>query len=230
MIQLYHVFKEYAGREALLDVTLHMRKGEFAFLTGPSGAGKSTLLRVILAAERVSRGQVLVDGTNIAKIGRRSIPYLRRNIGVIFQDFKLIQTRTVFDNIALPLEAVGTSRFLIQRKVETVLEEVGLHGMGKRLPPTLSGGEQQRVAVARAIVSDPVMILADEPTGNLDIELSHEILGMLERVHRKGTTVLMATHDRFLVERSHHRHVQLVQGRVVDDVRGRSTLPSMDGA
>ena len=227
MIQLYHVFKKYGERDALLDITLRIRKGEFVFLTGPSGAGKSTLLRILIAAERAHRGQILIDGTNIVRISRRSIPFLRRNMGVVFQDYKLISTRTVFDNIAMTLEVVGTSRVLINRKVEGVLEMVGMRGMGLRLPPTLSGGEQQRVAIARAIVADPVILLADEPTGNLDPDLSKEILAILEEVHRKGTTVLMATHDLFLVENSHHRHIRLESGRVVDDGRGRPDIPTM---
>jgi cell division transport system ATP-binding protein len=228
VIHLLHVFKSYDENEALRDVTLHVRKGEFVFLTGPSGAGKSTILRVILASEEVNAGQVLIDGTNIAHIKRRSLPYLRRNIGVVFQDFKLIGSRSVFDNVALALEVVGTSAPLIERRVEAVLEQVGLARMADRLPPTLSGGEQQRVAIARAIVSDPVILLADEPTGNLDPELSREIVDILERVHRKGTTVLMATHDLPLVDSKHYRHVRLMKGRVVDDGRGQTAMTMLE--
>ena len=224
MIRFLHVFKSYDEYEALRDISLHAMKGEFAFLTGPSGAGKSTLLRLMIAAERPNSGQVLIDGTNIANIRRRSVPFLRRNIGVVFQDYRLIPTRSVLDNVALGLEVLGTSPILIKRRVNAVLAEVGLAHMGDRLPPTLSGGEQQRVAIARAIVSDPVILLADEPTGNLDPDLSREIVDILEKVHRKGTTVLVATHDLHLVESKHHRHIRLKSGRVVDDGRGHVAM------
>lgn len=216
MLKFDHVSKRYpdAG-DALLDVTFHLQRGEFAFLTGHSGAGKSTLLKLIAVMERCSRGQVLLDGQNLNKASDRQIPYIRRKLGLIFQDYKLLQDRTVFDNVALPLVVAGYSHFDIGRRVRAALDKVGLLGKEKKLPQTLSGGEQQRVGIARAVINKPPLILADEPTGNLDPELSSEIMKLFEDFQQVGVTVLIATHDIALVERMGHRVLQLDHGRLV---------------
>ncbi len=217
MIELFGVTKAYAGEApALADVSLSVRKGEFVFLTGPSGAGKTTLLRLLFAAERPSEGQILVNGRNFTRVGAREIPYLRREIGVVFQDFKLLPARTVFDNVALPLEVAGVPAREMRRKVAHVLRAVSLSHRMFAHPPALSGGEQQRVAIARAVINDPVVLLADEPTGNLDPDLSLEIMGLLFDIHARGTTVMVATHDRTLINRFHHRVLTLDHGRLVE--------------
>ena len=216
MIQLFHVAKTYAGAEtpALGDVNLHIEKGEFVFLTGPSGAGKSTLLKLIFAAEQCSSGQILVAGRNIARLGRRQIPALRRQIGVVFQDFKLIESLNVVDNVALTLDVRGMTRRQSISKVREVLARVGLaHKLGVK-PRQLSGGEQQRVAIARALVADPLVVLADEPTGNLDPERSLDIMNLLDDVSVRGATVVVATHDPALLERFRKRIITLEAGRV----------------
>jgi cell division transport system ATP-binding protein len=217
MIELFGVSKAYAGETpALADVSLSVRKGEFVFLTGSSGAGKTTLLRLLFAAERPTAGQILVNGRNLTRVPAREIPYLRREIGVVFQDFKLLPARTVFDNVALPLEVAGAPAREVRRKVALILRAVSLsHRMFAR-PPALSGGEQQRVAIARAVVNDPVVLLADEPTGNLDPDLSLEIMGLLFDIHARGTTVVVATHDRTLINRFHHRVITLDHGRLAE--------------
>jgi cell division transport system ATP-binding protein len=201
MIQLFHVFKEYAEEgPALADVSLHVQKGEFVFLTGPSGAGKSTLLKLIFCAEPATSGQVLVFGRNVSKLRASAVPHLRRNIGVVFQDFKLLPDRTVAENVAFPLEVRGMPPRVARRRVAAMLRSVGLeHAQGK-FPLSLSGGEQQRVAVARALVATPALLLADEPTGNLDPERTVEVLDLLEAANARGTTVVVATHDRSLLE------------------------------
>jgi cell division transport system ATP-binding protein len=202
MIQLYHVYKAYSGeRYALHDVTLSAEKGDFFFITGPSGAGKTTLLKLIFCAERTTRGQLLVDGLNLQRLTRARIPYLRRKIGVVFQDFKLLGERTVFANVALALEVIGRPRSYIDKKVRQVLRLVGLDGKENHLCSRLSGGEQQRVAIARAVVSNPILVLADEPTGNLDEEITLEILELFREINRRGTTVVLATHNRELIGR-----------------------------
>jgi len=222
MIQFYHVTKRYPnGVEALQDVTFHLREGEFSFLTGASGAGKTTLVRLILAMERVTDGQILVAGRNIQVLRKGSIPYLRRNIGVVFQDFRLLNNRTVFDNIAIALEIIGLPRREIVTRVMQMLEVVQLEQYRKELPQSLSGGEQQRVAIARALVNEPAILLADEPTGNLDPELSVEIMNVLLDVQRKGTTVLVATHDRALIQRYDQRVLALERGMLIRDEGGR---------
>jgi cell division transport system ATP-binding protein len=218
MIQLFHVHKRYAGEApALLDVTLGVGKGEFVFLTGPSGAGKSTLMRLVFCAEVATTGQVLVFGRNVAKVKPSQIPYLRRSIGVVFQDFKLLPDRTVAENVAFPLEVRGLPVREVRHKVASVLRSVGLELKGDKFPLSLSGGEQQRVAVARALVGDPALLLADEPTGNLDPERTLEVMDLLHAANARGTTVLVATHDRSLLERYKKRVVALERGRVVAD-------------
>ncbi len=218
MIRLFHVTKSYGrGERALDDVTFSMEKGEFAFVTGPSGAGKTTLLRLLFAAERPTRGRVLVADHDVSRLRTASVPILRRNVGVVFQDFKLLPRRTVFDNVAFALEVLGRPRSVIRERVMTVLRQVGLGHRSASLPVRLSGGEQQRVAIARALVNQPAVLLADEPTGNLDAELAIGIMELFETVNSRGTTVLFATHDRSLVEAYTKRVLRLEQGRLVSD-------------
>lgn len=215
MIQLFHVSKKYplSRDEALRDVTMHLEKGELAFLTGPSGAGKSTLLRLLFGAEQPTSGQVVIAGNNIAHLSQDSLPYLRRNIGVVFQDFKLLPGRTVFDNVAIVLEVLDKPRSYIHPKVLHILQQVGLAHKADVLPESLSGGEQQRVALARALVNDPQILLADEPTGNLDPERARDIIGLIEKTNIRGTTVLIATHDPQLY--TGKRVFRLEEGRLV---------------
>ncbi len=221
MLQLLKVTKRYPGEKPSIDgVTLALRKGEFAFLTGPSGAGKSTLMRLVVAAERPTSGKVLVLGRDVSRTSARQVPYLRRAMGVVFQDFKLLTHRTAAENIAAPLEVRGVPRSEVRRRVEKALRGVGLELKGDKFPPALSGGEQQRVAVARALVGDPALLLADEPTGNLDPERTLEVMELLHAAHARGTTVLVATHDRSLLERFTRRVIALDAGRVVSDGLG----------
>lgn len=216
MIRFTNVSKRYpGGYEALSDVSFHLSPGEMAFLTGHSGAGKSTLLKLIALIERPSGGQVVVNSQNLAKVSRRKIPYHRRNIGIIFQDHRLLFDRTVFDNVALPLIIAGYSRDEIGRRVRAALDKVGLLKKEKLYPITLSGGEQQRVGIARAVINKPPLLLADEPTGNLDPELSREIMGIFEEFNRVGVTVLIASHDLALIDQMQARRLILEQGRMV---------------
>ncbi len=215
MIQLFHVYKSYgADAHALVDVSLNIDKGELVYLSGPSGAGKSTLLRLVFCAERPSRGQLLVGGRNVARLGASAVPFLRRNIGVVFQDFKLLLRRTVEENVALTLEVMGAPRRDIRRRTYAMLKQVGLAHKLHHYPLRLSGGEQQRVAIARALVGEPQILLADEPTGNLDEERAREIMELLDHANSRGTTVVVATHDRMLLERG-RRIIHLDAGRVV---------------
>jgi len=218
VIQLFHVTKEYPGDgPALQDVSLTIDKGEFVFLTGASGAGKSTLLKLIFCDEAATDGQLLLFGKNVAKISGAAIPFVRRNIGVVFQDFKLLANRTVEENVALPLEVRGLAQKEIRRRVRGLLRSVGLEHRAGKFPPSLSGGEQQRVAVARALAPDPALLLADEPTGNLDPERTLEVMELLHGASARGTTVVVATHDRSLLERYKRRVVVLEAGRLVSD-------------
>jgi len=218
MIQLYNVHKRYPnGVDALQDINLRIHEGEFLFLSGPSGAGKSTLVKLLLAYEKATSGQVLVAGRNVQVLKSSAIPYLRRNIGVVWQDFKLLNRRTVFDNVAISLEILGLRPHEISRRVHQMLEVVGLERYASTMPLMLSGGEQQRVAIARALVNEPVLLLADEPTGNLDPDLSVEIMNLLLDLQQKGTTVLVATHDRFLLERYSQRRILLNRGHLIED-------------
>lgn len=221
MIRFANVSKRYpGGYEALSDVSLHVAPGEMAFLTGHSGAGKSTLLKLIALIERPTNGQVIINGQNFAKVGRRRIPYVRRDIGIIFQDHRLLFDRTVFDNVALPLIIAGHGHQEIGRRVRAALDKVGLLSKEKMYPITLSGGEQQRVGIARAVVNKPPLLLADEPTGNLDPELSREIMGLFEEFNRVGVSVLIASHDLELIRRLGHRVLRLDHGRMVGDTGG----------
>lgn len=221
MIRFEHVAKRYPGGvQALSDVNFELERGEMAFLTGHSGAGKSTLLRLIAVLERPSRGQVLFDGKNVGRVSNRQIPRLRRKVGVIFQDHKLLTDRKVLDNVALPLLIAGLSWSEIRRRVRAALDLVGLLDKENTRIPALSGGEQQRVGIARAMIGKPPVLLADEPTGNLDPELSAELMQLLCTLSELGTTVLIATHDLERVRRLGRRTLVLESGSMVDDRAG----------
>jgi cell division transport system ATP-binding protein len=226
MIQMYHVDMRYSGGTVgLHDVSMTIERGEFVFLTGPSGAGKTTLLRMLFGAERPSSGQVLVAGRNLARLGRGPIAELRRQVGVIFQDFKLLPERSVFDNVAVTLEIAGASRREIRARVWSILKRLGLGHRLDHRPRALSGGEQQRVAIARALVNDPPLLLADEPTGNLDPDLALDIMDIIADAHARGTTVMVATHDPHLLDRYRHRRIVLERGKMVGDLRLDRSAP-----
>ncbi len=223
MIELQHVTKLYpaSSRPALDDVSTEIDKGEFVFLVGSSGSGKSTFLRLLLKEETATSGKVEVAGKDLGKLSNWKVPALRRSIGCVFQDFRLLPNKTVFQNVAFALEVIGKPAHTVDAVVPEVLELVGLEGKGKRLPHELSGGEQQRVAVARAFVNRPMILLADEPTGNLDPSTSVGIMKLLDRINRTGTTVVMATHDDDIVDQMRKRVVELDAGRLVrDESRG----------
>lgn len=217
MIRFDNVGKRYpGGHEALAGVSFRLERGEMAFLTGHSGAGKSTLLRLIALIERPTRGQVLLDGENLGRVRRQRVPYVRRRMGIIFQDYRLLHERTVFDNVALPLVIEGHPHAEIARRVRAALDKVGLLERERMLPVTLSGGERQRVSIARAVVHKPPLLLADEPTGNLDPDLSREIMELFEQFHQVGVTVLIASHDLDLIRSMGHRVLRLRAGRLDD--------------
>jgi len=220
MIRFEHVSKRYsAGHEALTELSFDLAAGEMAFVTGHSGAGKSTLLKLIALVERPTRGQILVNGQNLGQVRRRRIPQVRRGIGMVFQDHRLLMDRSVFDNVALPLVIAGAGREETARRVRAALDKVGLLGREHEAPVTLSTGEQQRVGIARAIVVKPPVLIADEPTGNLDPQLSAEIMTLFSEFHQVGTTVLIASHDLPLVKRMGKRVLVLDHGRLIDDFR-----------
>ncbi|NIP72360.1 MAG: cell division ATP-binding protein FtsE [Gammaproteobacteria bacterium] len=221
MIQFHNVTKRYPeGHDALKAVSFHLPPGEMGFLTGHSGAGKSTLLKLIALIERPTRGQALVDNINLSSVRRGRVPYVRRRIGVIFQDHRLLHDRSVFDNVALPLVIAGYRQQDIGRRVRAALDKVNLLGKERQYPLALSGGEQQRVGIARAVVNKPPLLLADEPTGNLDPELSREIMELFEQFNQVGVTVLIATHDLALIRTLGHRILTLKQGRMLDQGAG----------
>jgi cell division transport system ATP-binding protein len=215
MIQFENITATYADNVGIFDLSFQIEKGELVFLMGPTGAGKSTVLRTIYKDIPLQDGSLYIDDVDVSYMPSRKIPYYRRKIGMIFQDFRLIQDRTVFENVALPLHIVGTSTKDIRQRVRTMLEKVGLNGSEKYFPSQLSGGEQQRVSIARALVKDPVVILADEPTGNLDPNVSDEILDILETATDNGTSVLMSTHNFPLIRPRKKRFIELNEGRIV---------------
>ncbi len=222
MISLQHVTKIYKNEiVALDDVSVEIEKGEFVFIVGPSGSGKSTAIRLLLKEEEATKGDIFVAGKNLEKLSSWKVPYLRRNIGTVFQDFKLLQDKTVFENVGFALEVIGKPKHVIDQRVPEILELVGLGDKLNGYPDELSGGEQQRVSIARACVNRPLVLLADEPTGNLDPSTSVDIMRLLDRVNRIGTTVVMATHDQAIVDAMRRRVIELDAGRVVrDQARG----------
>ena len=218
MVEFRNVSKVYNnGTEALHNINLNVEKGEFVFIVGSSGAGKSTFLKLIMCEERPNSGQVIVDGVDVSHIRKGKIPYIRRKMGIVFQDFRLIDHMTVYDNVAFAMRVVGASSRYIKKRVPYILSLVGLQHKAKHYPTELSGGEQQRVSLARALVNNPSMIVADEPTGNIDPALSFEIVDLLSEINRRGTTVLMVTHEHALVKHFHKRIIQIHSGEIVAD-------------
>lgn len=219
MINFDNVSKQYknSNTPALDEINLNIEQGEFVFLVGQSGSGKSSLLRLLLKEEKPSSGTVTVDGINVAKLPNRKVPAFRRTMGIVFQDFRLLPGKTVFDNVAFGMEVIGKSKKEIQQRIPAILELVGLEEKAHRLPSELSGGEQQRVALARAFVNKPKLLLADEPTGNLDPSTSVGIMKLLDRINRTGTTIVMATHDVAIVDQMRKRIVQMENGKIIRD-------------
>lgn len=232
MIRFENVKKIYTGLDsksadivALHDVNLSIQKGEFVFVLGHSGAGKSTFLKLIMCEERPNSGQIIVDGIDVSRIRKRKIPYIRRKMGIVFQDFRLIDHMTVYDNVAFAMRVVGASPRTIRKRVPYILSLVGLQHKAKHYPTELSGGERQRVGLARALVNNPSMIVADEPTGNIDPALSFEIVDLLSEINRRGTTVLMVTHEHSLVKHFHKRIIQIHSGEIVADTAAMQAPP-----
>ena len=218
MIDLVNVTKTYeTGTHALNGIDMHIDDGEFVFLVGASGSGKSTMIKLLTPELKPTSGSILVNGYKLESIKRSSVPYMRRTLGVIFQDFRLIENKTVYENVAFAMRVIGASTKEIKKRVPYVLELVGLENKGRRLPNELSGGEQQRVAIARALINNPTMIIADEPTGNLDPARSFEIMLLLEQINALGTTVMVVTHEKGLVDRFTKRVVAIDEGRVISD-------------
>lgn len=227
MIEFQGVYKTYDGDcDALHDVNLHIDDGEFAFIVGASGAGKSTFLKLIMREQVPSSGEVTVNNYRLSRLKRKQVPYFRRTMGIVFQDFRLIDTMTVFENVAFSMRVIGKTRREIRRRVPYVLQLLDLQDKADRYPPSLSGGEQQRVGLARALVNNPSLIIADEPTGNVDPQMSHDIVDLLTKINEKGTTVLMVTHQHELVQQFDHRVITLEGGRIVSDT-GKRYEPQM---
>ena len=221
MIRLIDVYKEYDnGTKALKGVNMRIDDGEFVFLVGPSGSGKSTVIKLITAEIAPTEGSLMVNGYNLNNISPRQVPYMRRTLGIVFQDFRLIQKKTVYENLSFAMRAIGASSRELRRRIPYVLQLVGLEQKADRYPGQLSGGEQQRVAIARALVNNPSMIIADEPTGNLDPQRSLEIMMLLERINELGTTMLVVTHEKNLVNRFDKRVVAIENGRIISDKTG----------
>ena len=217
MIQLFHVSKNFGANVALKDISLRIRKGEYVFITGPSGAGKTTLLRLLFGAERPTEGQILIDRINLNRISRLNLDLLRRRIGFVFQDFKLLPRKTVFQNVAIALEVIGERSALVRKKTHQMLRAVGLSKKEEAYPLQLSGGEQQRVAIARAVVNNPLILFADEPTGNLDPDITRDIMILFRSINLRGTTVVIATHSRELMRDTDQRIIHLSEGRMVGE-------------
>jgi cell division transport system ATP-binding protein len=218
MISLQRVTKTYQnGVTALTDVNVEVEKGEFIFVVGPSGSGKSTMIRLLIREEDATKGQIFVGGKNLARMANRDVPKLRRNVGTVFQDFRLLQDKTVFHNVGFALEVIGKPKHVIDQRVPEILEYVGLGDKINNYPDELSGGEQQRVSIARACVNRPLVLLADEPTGNLDPNTSVDIMRLLDKVNRIGTTVVMATHDQAIVDAMRKRVIELDKGYLIRD-------------
>lgn len=234
MIDFENVSKTYPnGTHALHNITLHIDKGEFVFIVGASGAGKSTFLKLIMREETPTSGEITINGNKLSKLRKRDVPYLRRHMGIVFQDFRLIEKMNVFDNVAFAMRAVGEKPSVIKKRVPYVLQLVGLEDKMKDKPSELSGGEQQRVSLARALVNNPAIIIADEPTGNIDPELSYEILDLLIRINEMGTTVLVVTHEHDLVREFNQRVIAIDKGRVVTDMTDgmpTAAAPAYDSA
>ena len=225
MIEFQNVSKTYPnGTHALYNVDINIEKGEFVFIVGASGAGKSTFLKLIMHEETPSSGEIIINGKKTSKMKRREVPYLRRHMGIVFQDFRLIDKMNVFDNVAFAMRAVGEKNSVIKKRVPYVLDLVGLKGKMKDRPGKLSGGEQQRVSLARALVNNPEIIVADEPTGNVDPEMSHEIIELLHEINAMGTTVLIVTHEHDLVREFYQRVIRIDKGRVISDTKQKQML------
>ena len=222
MIHMRNICKTYdTGAVALDNVNIDIAKGEFVFIVGASGAGKSTFIKMLFREELPTSGKLLVNGHDVINMDRKEVPYLRRGLGVIFQDYRLLPDKTVFENVAFAMQVIEAPRRIMQRSVNAVLDEVGLRDKYRSFPSQLSGGEQQRVAIARAIVNDPAIVIADEPTGNLDPETSWEIMDIFQRINKAGTTIVMATHDRNIVDAMKKRVIAIEDGRIVrDQLRG----------
>jgi len=225
LIELYHVQKEFRGRRVLRDVTFQMSRGEFVFLTGPSGAGKTTLLKLLFRAERPTDGQILVNGMNVGAMSPGRIPELRRTMGIVFQDYKLLPTRTIFENVAFVLKFLGVPTQERKRRAYQTLRMVELHHRLSAFPEELSGGEQQRVALARALINEPELLIADEPTGNLDRRLAEEVMKLFTAINVRGTTILLATHDQDLIRGSGRRCLTLDRGRMLEGLVEPSVPP-----
>ena len=219
MIQIFRISKSFGTSKALEDINLRIRKGEFVFITGPSGAGKTTLLRLIFGSDTPTSGQILINNINFTRIKKKNLDLLRRKIGFVFQDFKLLNNKTVYQNVAIALEVTGERPAIIRKKTHQALKSVGLANKEKAFPLQLSGGEQQRVAIARAIINNPLILVADEPTGNLDPEITRDILLLFRTINMSGTTVIIATHSRDLLENTGQRIIVLNNGRVVDEIK-----------
>lgn len=221
MIEMKQVFKKYpSGSKALQGLNVSIAQGEFVYVVGPSGAGKSTFIKMLYAEERASAGKVLVNQVDVTKLSARKVPFLRRQLGVVFQDYKLLPKKSVYENVAYALEVIEKDQKFIKQRVTEVLKLVGLATKAKRFPHELSGGEQQRVAIARAIVNQPKIVIADEPTGNLDPTTTWEVMKVLEAINAQGTTIIMATHNREVVDGMRHRVVRIEKGRIVSDRAG----------
>lgn len=221
MIKLNRVSKQYPnGVTALRDISVHIEHGDFVFVVGPSGAGKSTFVKLLLKEVQPNSGTIVIDGDDVTKVHKRRIPYLRRKVGVVFQDFRLLPNKTVYENVAFAMEITGASSRLIRKQVPMILSIVGLSGKGKHYPNQLSGGEQQRVSIARAIINNPPILICDEPTGNLDPETSWDIMKILKQINRRGTTIIMATHDKEIVDTMQMRVIALENGKMVRDEKG----------